>query len=110
MDLFVISTDTDYVYLDYRKPTQRPLERIGTAELQRYLDEGQFPPGNMGPKVISVLRFLRAQGKEAIITSCDNLCASVCGSAGTHILIDGPESQTKHILAHQNRDHCAVSS
>ena len=26
-DLFVISTDTDYVYLDYKKPTQRPLRQ-----------------------------------------------------------------------------------
>ena len=29
VDLFVISTDTDYVYLDYKKPTQRPLQRVG---------------------------------------------------------------------------------
>jgi hypothetical protein len=39
----------------------------------------------MGPKIESVLRFLRHGGKEAIITSCENLCQSVVGSAGTHI-------------------------
>ena len=27
VDLFVISTDTDFVYLDYKKPTQRPLRQ-----------------------------------------------------------------------------------
>lgn len=90
VDLFVISTDTDRVYLDYRKPAQRPLVRIGTDELERYYQEGHFPPGNMGPKIVSVLRFLRAGGKEAIITSCDNLCSAVCGTAGTHAFLDDP--------------------
>lgn len=93
VDLFVISTDTDRVYLDYRKPTQRPLERIGSVELERYLQEGQFPPGNMGPKVVAVLRFLRADGGEAIITSSENLCAAVCGTAGTHIFPGTSETE-----------------
>lgn len=88
VDLFVISTDTDRVYLDYRKPTQRPLEQTDTAELEHYYEEGQFPPGNMGPKIVSVLRFLRAGGKEAVITSCDDLCSAICGTAGTHIFLD----------------------
>jgi carbamate kinase len=87
-DLFVISTDTDYVYLNYKKPTQSPLLRIGAAELEEYAKVGHFPPGNMGPKIESVLRFLSHGGKEAIITSCENLCQSVVGSAGTHIFAD----------------------
>lgn len=96
VDLFVISTDTDRVYLDYRKPTQRPLERVDPIELERHLQQGQFPPGNMGPKIISVLRFLRAGGREAIITSCDNLCPAVCGAAGTHISFGGLESNSEY--------------
>src|SRR5208282_3493767 len=93
VDLFVISTDTDYVYLDYKKPTQRPLRSVGAAGLDGYAKAGHFPPGNMGPKIESVLRFLRDGGKEAIITSCENLCHAVvgsagAGSAGTHIFPD----------------------
>jgi len=87
-DLFVISTDTDYVYLDYKKPAQRPLRQVGAAELEVYARAGHFPPGNMGPKIESVLRFLRHGGQEAIITSCDNLCRAVMESAGTHIFPD----------------------
>ncbi len=87
-ELFVISTDTDYVYLDYKKPTQRPLEHVDASELMEYAKAGHFPPGNMGPKIESVLRFLSQGGKEAIITSCENLCQSVAGSAGTHIFAD----------------------
>lgn len=86
--LFVISTDTDYVYLDYKKATQRALTSISATELQQHLIEGQFPAGNMGPKIESALRFLRAGGKEAIITSAENLSKAVRGDAGTHIFPD----------------------
>lgn len=85
VDQFVISTDAAYVYLDYKKPAQRPLLRVSAAELQQHLQAGQFPPGNMGPKVESVLRFLRDGGREAVITSCENLRKAVAGHAGTHI-------------------------
>ncbi|MGA9964408.1 MAG: carbamate kinase [Terriglobales bacterium] len=92
-DLFVISTDADCVYLDYKKPTQRPLGRVKASELVEYARAGHFPPGNMGPKIESVLRFLRNGGKEAIITSCENLSQAVIGagseeSAGTHMFPD----------------------
>jgi len=88
VDLFVISTDTDCVYLDYKKPAQRALRQARASELDAYAKAGQFPPGNMGPKIESVLRFLRQGGNEAIITSCENLCDAVAGTAGTHIFPD----------------------
>ena len=87
-DLFVISTDTDYVYLDYKKPTQRALTSVSPHELQAFADAGHFPPGNMGPKVESVLRFLHDGGREAVITSDVNLLQAVAGLAGTHIVRD----------------------
>ena len=87
-DLFVISTDTDYVYLDYKKPTQRPLFRLGVDELEQYARAGHFPPGNMGPKVESAVQFLRAGGREVVITSNSHLCEAVAGRAGTHVVPD----------------------
>ncbi len=99
VDRFVISTDTDYVYLDYKKVTQRALREVTAAELEQYLRAGHFPPGNMGPKIESVLRFLHAGGREAIITSCENLRRSVAGSAGTHIFPD--HDQTKFAVDFQ---------
>lgn len=86
-DLFVIATDTDYVYLNYKRPNQSALHRIGADELEKYARAGHFPPGNMGPKIESVLRFLRQGGTEAVITSCETLCQAVAGSAGTHIFL-----------------------
>ena len=87
-DIFAISTDTDFVYLDYKKPAQRPVLAITAGELQTHYAAGQFPPGNMGPKVESALRFLKAGGSEVIITSYEHLFDAVHAKAGTHILPD----------------------
>lgn len=84
-DVFIISTDADRVYLNYKTPDQRPLDRVAADELARHYDAGQFPPGNMGPKIESALRFLRAGGREVIITSYERLFDAVRGQAGTHI-------------------------
>ena len=85
-DLFIISTDAERVCLNYKKADQRPLERITAAELATYHAEGHFPPGNMGPKVESALRFLQNGGREVIITSYERLFEAVRGDAGTHIV------------------------
>jgi carbamate kinase len=86
VDIFAISTDADYVYLDYKKPTQRPILSISDDEIEKHHEAGQFPPGNMGPKIESALRFLRSGGHEVIITSYEHLYAAVQGKAGTHIV------------------------
>ncbi len=91
VDLFVISTDTDYVYLNYKKANQTPLTRVTAAELEKHHRAGHFPPGNMGPKVESVLRFLQSGGREAVITSYEHLCRATSGSAGTHVIRDSDE-------------------
>ena len=88
VDIFAISTDADFVYRDYKTPAQRPLTLITVAEMEKLLAAGHFPPGNMGPKVESALRFLRHGGREVIITSYQYLCEAVAGRAGTHIVGD----------------------
>ena len=52
----------------------------------------------MGPKVESALRFLKAGGKEVVITSYEYLAEAVAGTMGTHIT---PESDlsTHKVLA-----------
>ena len=85
-DIFAISTDEDFVYLDYKRPTQRALAHVTAAELEAYYRAGHFLPGNMGPKVESVLRFLRGGGSEAVITSHECLRDAVAGRTGTRIV------------------------
>lgn len=104
MDIFAISTDTDHVYLDYKKPAQRPLTHVSASELEGFYRAGHFPPGNMGPKVESALRFLGRGGKEVIITSYEHLCDAVAGTAGTRISPDAAESTATN-AAHNNVVH-----
>ncbi len=94
LDTFIISTDADRVYLDYRRPTQRPLHRVTAGEMRRHLEAGQFPPGNMGPKIESALQFLDAGGREVIITSYEHLRAAARGEAGTHITTKSGEARS----------------
>lgn len=46
-DALLILTDADAVYLDWGKPTQRPLAKVTPERL----GEMQFDAGSMGPKV-----------------------------------------------------------
>ena len=85
MEVFAISTDTDQVYLNYKKPSQQPLGDVSADDMAAHYRAGHFPPGNMGPKVESALRFLHAGGQEVVITSYEHLCEAIAGKAGTRI-------------------------
>ena len=82
---FIISTDTDRVYLNFKQPDQVALDRIMLAEAKQYLESGQFPPGSMGPKMEAAADFLSHGGEEVIITKPEFLVDAVNGKAGTHI-------------------------
>lgn len=86
VDAFIISTDADKVYLNYKKPDQIGLEKVTVSELEKYYNDGHFPAGSMGPKVESVIKFIRNGGKHAIITSYEYLMDALDGKAGTHIV------------------------
>ena len=81
----VLATDVDRVALDFRKPTQRFLDRMTAKEARDYLREGQFPPGSMGPKVEAAAEFVEQGGKESVITSLARLREALEGGAGTRI-------------------------
>jgi len=84
----LLVTAVDQVMLDYGKPTQAGLGTITAGQAARYLAEGQFPPGSMGPKIEAALRFLDEGGELAVITSPARLAATLAGpgpSAGTRI-------------------------
>lgn len=86
-DLFLISTAVDKVYLNYGQPDQVPLDHVTVDEAKRYLEEGHFPPGSMGPKIEAVIQFLEGGGKEALITSPENLARALREETGTRMTI-----------------------
>ncbi len=72
-DQFIILTDVPYVYLDYGTPKQKPLETITAQETQKYLEAGKFGEGNMAPKIQAALNFIKAGGKEVLITDLNGI-------------------------------------
>ncbi len=85
-DLLVISTGVPQVSINYGRPDEEKLSRVKADQMARYLDEGHFPPGSMGPKIEAALNFLRNGGREVIITDPQNLGAAVKEGRGTHIV------------------------
>lgn len=85
-DIFIISTDAEQVYLNYKTPEQKGLREVTSEELKKYREQGHFPAGSMGPKIDSVIDFVEKSGKEAIITSYICLKEALEGKTGTHVL------------------------
>jgi carbamate kinase len=84
-EILLILTDVEKVALNFGKADQQDLNHLNVQEATRYLEEGQFPPGSMGPKVEAAIEFLKAGGKKAIITSLDLKTEALQGRAGTTI-------------------------
>ncbi len=72
-DKFFILTDVPKVCINYNTPQEITLDRMTISEAQRYLEEGQFAEGSMGPKVRAAINFVKNTGKDAIITATTHL-------------------------------------
>ncbi|MCK6485553.1 MAG: carbamate kinase [Phycisphaerae bacterium] len=89
VDALLFLTAVDTVQIDYNTPRARAMPRMTTAEAQRWLAEGQFPPGSMGPKIEAAIDFLNRSRKPeafALITSCEKLREGLDGACGTRIV------------------------
>lgn len=84
-DLFVILTNVPRVCLHFGTKEEIPLRNMTVDEAQKYLDEGQFPPGSMGPKIRAAIEYIKTGGKEVIITSSEHLRAALINRSGTKI-------------------------
>ncbi len=79
-------TGVEHVFLNFKQPSEQALSRLTIKEAQKYLHEGHFPPGSMGPKIQAAMNFLNWGGELAIITSIDNVKEALDGRAGTNII------------------------
>lgn len=85
-ELLIILTQTDRAYINFGKGTQKGLAGITMEEARKYLNEGEFAPGSMGPKIEAAIEFLDAGGRDVIITTPELLEMAMEGKAGTRIL------------------------
>jgi carbamate kinase len=81
----LILTDVDSVFLDHGKPRQRAIQKMTVPQAKKWLGEGHFAQGTMGPKVESAIDFIMNGGRRAVITSMEKASDALAGNAGTWI-------------------------
>ena len=85
-DVFMVLTSVENVCVGYNTEQESPLEHITVAEAQKYIDEGQFEPNTMLPKIEAGVSFLeKGNGRKVIITSIDKALEGYLEKTGTII-------------------------
>jgi carbamate kinase len=79
----VILTDVDAVYGGWGTPAQETLPELDVSTAEALLPE--LAAGSIGPKVEASVRFARATGHDALITSASALGEALAGNAGTRV-------------------------
>ncbi len=83
-DMLLILTEVEKVAINFNKPNQENLDRLNLKSAIKYVEEGQFAPGSMLPKVQAAMKFVRSNpDKKAIITSLDKAVEALAGQTGT---------------------------
>jgi carbamate kinase len=83
----IIITGVPKVTIHFGTPEEKALDRITLAQARYYYQEGHFPAGSMGPKMMAAIEFVQADpANRVIITNEENLLAAVEGNQGTHIV------------------------
>ncbi len=85
-DVLIILTAVEKVAVNFGKPDQKWLDSLTPEEARRYIDEGQFAPGSMLPKVQAAVQFAESRpGRTALITLLEKAKAGIAGETGTSI-------------------------
>ena len=83
-DYLVILTAVEKVAVNFGKPDQQWLDELTPETAGRYVDEGQFAPGSMLPKVQAAVKFAGSKpGRSALITLLDRAADGIAGKTGT---------------------------
>lgn len=87
-DTILDLTAVERVKLHFGSPEESSLDALTVKEAKKYLREGHFAPGSMGPKVEAAVAFLEQGGREVVITLPERALEALAGRAGTHVYPD----------------------
>jgi carbamate kinase len=88
-DMLVILTAVEKVAINFGKPNQENLDHMTVSQARGYIEEGQFAPGSMLPKVQACIEYVTAHpGGTALITSLENAAEGLKGQTGTTITLN----------------------
>ena len=86
-ELWII-TDVEYVYRNYGRFDQLPIQELTSSEAKKLYDNGEFQKGSIGPKIKAAMHFLKYHGDKVVITSIPCIKDAIEGNAGTIIRND----------------------
>lgn len=88
-DYLLILTGVDNVYINFNEPDQEKLEEVTVSQLEEWIEEDQFAPGSMLPKIEAAIDFVknRPEGK-VVITSLENVNNFFEGGSATVVSKD----------------------
>ncbi|WP_438268310.1 amino acid kinase family protein, partial [Intestinimonas butyriciproducens] len=85
-DCLIILTAVEKVAIHFGKPNVEWLSYLTPARARAYMDDGEFAPGSMLPKVQAAVEFAEsAPGRTALITLLEKAGEGIEGRTGTLI-------------------------
>ncbi len=86
--MLIILTAVEKVAVNFGKEDEKWLDEMSVEEAQKYVEEGQFAPGSMLPKVQAAMDFAASgEGRTAMITLLEKAKDGIQGKTGTKIHI-----------------------
>ena len=85
-DMLIILTAVEKVAVNFGKENEEWLDDITVDDAKKYINEGQFAPGSMLPKVQAAVDFANSkEGRTAMITLLQKAKDGIQGKTGTKI-------------------------
>lgn len=88
-DLLLILTAIDKVCINFNKENEQALDNLTISDAKKLIEENQFAPGSMLPKIEACINFVEGNpNKKAIIGSLEKAADAINGTSGTVIIND----------------------
>ncbi len=85
-DMLIILTAVPKVAIHFGKPDELQLSELSVGEAKKYIEEGEFAPGSMLPKIEAAVDFVSSRsGRRALITQLEKAKDGIEGREGTLI-------------------------
>ena len=89
VDALIISTAVDAVRTGFGTKHEKIHSELTVSEAERYLEQGEFPAGSMGPKISSLIEFVNGRdGVKSVLCQPGDALKALRGDTGTTIYSD----------------------
>lgn len=80
----IIFTDISKVYINFRKPGEKALDTLTVEQAERFIHQGEFEAGSMGPKIQAAINFCKNGGEKVLITDAEGIANPHSGTIITN--------------------------